>query len=142
MTLLPPDQRETGCYTWPGTQAVTRTGEAPLSQAPGPGLSVSRSEPFGGFLSRFCLASRRSLGPGLLWGQRSRRNRFADLIGSVVPQHPSNSDPEFSRHRHTGDSGGHRARRGLATRAEKLSEFAVLPARRPGGVEGAPRSTE
>src|SRR6266545_3182385 len=45
MTFLPPDQRETGCYAWHGTKAVTLTWDAPLSKALGPGLSVSKLEP-------------------------------------------------------------------------------------------------
>src|SRR4029453_12031598 len=87
MTFLPPDQRETGCYAWHGVKAVALTWDASLSQALGPGLSVSKIEPLGVMRSWFCLSSRRSLGPGLLLGQRRRRNRFSDLIGSLVHQH-------------------------------------------------------
>src|SRR2546430_15896979 len=134
MTFLPPDQRETGCYAWHGTKAVTLTGAAPLSKALGPGLSVSKIAPLGGVRSWFCWSARRSLGPGLLWGQRSRRKRFADLRGSLVHPHHSTSDAACTGHRHHGDSRGQRARRGFADRAETLSELAVLPERRPGGV--------
>src|SRR5262245_52223120 len=105
-----PDQRETGCYTWHDTKAVTLTGDAPLSKARGPGLSVSKIEPLGGLLSPFCLSSRRSLGPGLLLGQGSRTHFFSDFVGSLVHQDHRNPYAEFASHRHNGDSCGHRTR--------------------------------
>jgi hypothetical protein len=52
-------------------RAVTLTRNAPLSKAQSPGISVSRIEPSGVFLSRFSKSSSRSLGRCLLLGQRS-----------------------------------------------------------------------
>src|SRR5207245_8408975 len=49
--------------------AVTLTRNAPLSKAPSPGISVSRVEPSGVFVSLFCLSSSCSLGCCLLLGQ-------------------------------------------------------------------------
>jgi len=40
-SFLLPDQRETDCYAWHGTRAVTLTWNAPLSKAQCPGISVS-----------------------------------------------------------------------------------------------------
>ena len=47
MRLFFPHPRETGCYAWHGTKAVTLTWDAPLFSASGPGLSVSKIEPLG-----------------------------------------------------------------------------------------------
>ena len=116
-------------------RAVTLPWEAPLSQAQRPGRSVSRIEPSGVFLSRFCRSSSRALGPSLLLGQRSRMNLLSHHIRSVFHQDHRDSPPAFSRHRHNGHPGSQVARRGLANRAEKLPEFTVLTDRRPGSLD-------
>ena len=103
MTIFPSHPRETGCYAWHGTKAVTLTWDAPLFKAPGPGLSVSRVEPSGACLSRFCQSSRRSLGHGLLLGQRSRLNFFSNFIRSLFHQDHRNPDTELMRDCYNGD---------------------------------------
>src|SRR5713226_5654591 len=135
MTFSPSPPRETACYAWHGTKAVTLTWDAPLSVAQGPGISVSRIEPLGVWLSRFWLSSSRSLGRCLLLGQRSRMNLFSDYIRSLFHQDHGNSHTEFSRHRHNGDSRSEVARMGLANRAEKLSQLRVFSDRRPGSLD-------
>src|SRR6266536_4914602 len=134
MTLLLPDQRETCCYAWHGTRAVTLTRNAPLSKAQSPGISVSRVEPSGVFPSRFCSSSSRSLGRCLLLGQRSRMNLFSHLIRSLFHQDHGNPHAEFARHRHDGDPGRHLARMALANRAEKFPKLAIFSNRRPGSL--------
>src|SRR5262249_44048639 len=106
--------------------AVTLTWDAPLSKAQCPGLSVSRIEPFGGFLSQFCLSSRRSLGHSLLLGQRSRLHFFSYHIRSLFHQDYGNPPTEFARHRDNGDPGSDVARMGFSHRAEKISKLTVL----------------
>jgi len=86
MTLFPSHPRETCCYAWHGTKSVSLTWDAPLSKAQGPGISVSRVEPSGMFLSRFSKSSSLSLGRCLLLGQRSRMNLFSYHIGSLFHQ--------------------------------------------------------
>jgi hypothetical protein len=103
--------------------AVTLTRNAPLSKAPSPGISVSRVEPSGVFVSRFCLSSSRSLGRCLLLGQRSRMNFFSHHIRSLLHQDHGNPDTELSRHRHNGHPGSFTARMSVANQAEKLSEL-------------------
>src|SRR5207249_1146119 len=76
--------------------AVTLTRNAPLSKAPSPGISVSRVEPSGVFVSRFCLSSSRSLGRCLLLGQRSRMNFFSHHIRSLLHQDHGNPDTKLS----------------------------------------------
>src|SRR6266704_1559617 len=115
--------------------AVTLTRNAPLSKAPSPGISVSRVEPSGVFVSRFCLSSSRSLGRCLLLGQRSRMNFFSDHIGSLLHQDHGNPDTEFSRHRHNGHPGALLTRMFAANRAEKLPKLLVLTDRRPGSLD-------
>src|SRR5262244_1067021 len=115
--------------------AVTLTWDAPLSKAQCPGLSVSRIEPFGGFLSQFCLSSRRSLGHSLLLGQRSRLHFFSYHIRSLFHQDYGNPPTEFARHRDNGDPGSDVARMGFSHRAEKLSQLTVL-------ADGRPRSLD
>ena len=115
--------------------AVTLTWHAPLSKAPGPGLSISWIEPSGVCLSRFCLSSRRSLGHGLLLGQRSRLNFFPHSIGSLFHQDHRNQYREFSGHRHNGHPRRHRARVALAHRPEKFPQLTVFSDRRPGGLD-------
>src|SRR5437773_8966086 len=114
--------------------AVTLTRNAPLSKAPSPGISVSRVEPSGVFVSRFCLSSSRSLGRCLLLGQRSRMNLFSHLIRSLFHQDHGNPHAEFARHRHDGDPGRHLARMALANRAEKFPKLAIFSNRRPGSL--------
>jgi hypothetical protein len=115
--------------------AVTLTWHAPLSKAPGPGLSVSAIEPSGVFLSRFWLSSSRSLGRCLLLGQRSRLNLLSYLIRSLFHQDHRDAHAEFSRYRNDGYPGSHRTRMGAAHRAEEIPEFPVLADRRPGGLD-------
>src|SRR5713226_3301835 len=115
--------------------AVALTWDAPLSQAPGPGRSVSRIEPAGGFLSRFSQSSSRSLGHGLLLGQRSRMNLCSSLIGSLLPQDHRNPPTEFARHRHNGDPGSEKAWMSPADRAEEFPQLVVLADGRPGRLE-------
>src|SRR5918992_5683118 len=107
-------------------KAVTLTRNAPLSKAQSPGISVSRVEPSGVFLLRFCLSSSRSLGRCLLLGQRSRMNFFSHHIGSLFHQDHGNSDTEFSRHRYNGHPGALLTQMFAANRAEKISELPVL----------------
>src|SRR5438093_4302757 len=76
--------------------AVTLTRNAPLSKAPSPGISVSRVEPSGVFVSRFCLSSSRSLGRCLLLGQRSRMNFFSHHIRSRNAPLPKAPSPAIS----------------------------------------------
>src|SRR5207244_13602319 len=80
--------------------AVTLTRNAPLSKAPSPGISVTRVEPSGVFVSRFCLSSSRSLGRCLLSGHRSRMNFFAPDIRSFLNQDQDTPHTEFARHPH------------------------------------------
>ena len=115
--------------------AVTLTSNAPLSKAQGPGISVSRVEPSGVFLSRFSQPSSRSLGLCLLLGQRSRMNWFFHHIGSLLHQDHRNPHTQFARHRHNDDPLSSIARLSAANRAEKLSKFAVLSDRRPGSLD-------
>ena len=82
---------------------------ATLSKAQGPGLSVSRVEPSGVFLSRFSSSSSRSLGPCLLLGQRSRMNFFSHHIRSLFHQDHRNPYTELARHGNDGDPGSHLA---------------------------------
>src|SRR6266542_1142202 len=115
--------------------AVTLTRNAPLSKAQSPGISVSRVEPSGVFISRFSQSSSRSLGRCLLLGQRSRMNFLSHYIGSLLHQDHGNSDTELSRHRHNGHPGSFTARMSVANQAEKLPELAVLSDRRPGRLD-------
>src|SRR6266705_6928285 len=115
--------------------AVTLTRNAPLSKAPSPGISVSRIEPLGVFVSRFCLSSSRSLGRCLLLGQRSRMNFFSHHVRSLLHQDHGNSDTEFSRHRYNGHPRALGARMFAANRAKKLSKLLVLADRRPGSLD-------
>src|SRR6476661_452023 len=131
MTLVPPDQRETGCYTWHGTTAVTLTWDASLSWACGPGLSVSRSEPLGEILSCFCLSSSRALGRGLLLGQRSQTHFFADLIGALLHQDYSNAHAEFAGYGDNSHSRGEMAGMGVTDGAIEFAQLPVLTDRRP-----------
>src|SRR5438093_2330055 len=98
--------------------AVTLTRNAPLSKAPSPGISVSRVEPSGFFISRFYLSSSRSLKRCLLLGQRSRMNFFSHHIRSLLHQDHGNPDTELSRHRHNGHPGSFTARMSVANQAE------------------------
>src|SRR2546428_1157122 len=106
-----------------------------LSKAPSPGISVSRVEPSGVFVSRFCLSSSRSLGRCLLLGQRSRMNFFSHHIRFLLHQDHGNPDTELSRHCHNGHPGSFTARMSVANQAEKLSELSVLSDRRPGSLD-------
>src|SRR6266487_3577899 len=106
--------------------AVTLTRNAPLSKAPSPGISVSRVEPSGVFISRFCPSSSRSLGRCLLLGQRSRMNFFSHYVRSLFHQDHGNPDTEFSRHRHNGHPRALGARMSVANRAKKLPKLLVL----------------
>src|SRR6266498_3101976 len=115
--------------------AVTLTRNAPLSKAQSPGISVSRIEPSGVFVSRFSQSSSRSLGRCLLLGQRSRMNFFSDHIGSLFHQDHRNPHTEFSRHRHDGHPRSFAARMSVANGAEKLPELPVLADRRPGSLD-------
>src|SRR6266508_4107038 len=115
--------------------AVTLTRNAPLSKAQIPGISVSRVEPSGVFLSWFSPSSSRSLGRCLLLGQRSRMNFFSHHIRSLFHQDHGNPDTEFSRYRHNGHPGPLAARMSAANRAEKLPELIVLSDRRPGSLD-------
>ena len=135
LTLTIPDQRETDCYAWHGTKSVTLTWDASLSKAQGPGISVSRVEPSGVFVSRFCLSSSRSLGRCLLLGQRSRTNLFSHFVRSLFHQDYGNPHAEFSRHRHNGDSRSEVARMGFTDRGEELPQLTVLSDRRPGSLD-------
>src|SRR5438093_13382647 len=106
---------------------VTLTCNAPLSKAPSPGISVSRIEPSGFFISRFCLSSSRSLGRCLLLDQRSRMNFFSHHIRSLFHQDHGNPDTELSRHRHNGHPGSLTAWMFAANRAKHLPKLLVLP---------------
>ena len=77
MTLSFPDQRETCCYTWHGTQAVTLTCNAPSLRHKAPGSLSQGVEPSGVFSPGSAQSSSRSLGRCLLLGQRSRMNFFS-----------------------------------------------------------------
>src|SRR5678815_3998613 len=74
--------------------AVTLTCDAP-SEALRPGISVSRTEPSGGFFSWYCVSSSRSLGHSLLLGQRSRLNFFSHLVRSLFHQHHRGPHTQF-----------------------------------------------
>jgi hypothetical protein len=115
--------------------AVTLTWDAPLFQAQDPGISVSRVETSGVFLSRFWLSSSRSLGRCLLLGQRSRMNLLSYLIGSLFHQDHRDPDTEFSRHRHNGHPRPLVARMLVTDRAEEIPELIVLSDRRPGSLD-------
>src|SRR6266498_1348642 len=115
--------------------AVTLTRNAPLSKAPSPGISVSRVEPSGVFVSRFCPSSSRSLGRCLLLGQRSQMNFFSHHIGSLFHQDHGNPNTEFSRHCHNGHPRALGARMSVANRAKKIPELTVLSDRRPGSLD-------
>src|SRR6266567_1768713 len=115
--------------------AVTLTRNAPLSKAQSPGISVSRVEPSGVLVSRFCPSSSRSLGRCLLLGQRSRMNFSSHFVRSLFHQDHGNSDTELSRHCHNGHPGALLTRMFAANRAEKLSELLVLSDRRPGSLD-------
>jgi len=115
-------------------RTVTLTRNAPLSKAQSPGISVSRIEPSGVFLSRFSTSSSRSLGRCLLLGQRSRMNLFSHLIRSLLHQDHRNPHAEFARHCNDGDPGRHLARMALANRAEKFPKLAIFSNRRPRGL--------
>src|SRR6266704_5135097 len=115
--------------------AVTLTRNAPLSKAPSPGISVSRVEPSGVFISRFCPSSSRSLGRCLLLGQRSRMNFFSHHVRSLLHQDHGNPNTEFSRHRHNGHPGSLTAWMSVANQTEKLPELSVLADRRPGSLD-------
>jgi hypothetical protein len=131
-----PHPRQTGCYAWHGTKAVTLTWDAPLFKASGPGLSVSKIEPLGVVsLSWFCLSSSRSLGHSLLLGQRSRMNLFSHFIGSLFHQHYGNPDTEFSCYRYNRDSGGYVSRMPAANRTKEFPELSVLADCRPGSLD-------
>ena len=114
--------------------AVTLTWNAP-SKAQGPGISVSRNEPSGVFVSRFCVSSSRFLGRCLLLGQRSRMNFLSHHIGPLFHQHRSNPSAELARHRHDGDPRTHMPRVPAANRAVKIPQLAILANRRPGGLD-------
>src|SRR6266498_5580164 len=115
--------------------AVTLTRNAPLSKAPSPGISVSRVEPSGVFVSRFSQSSSRSLGRCLLLGQRSRMNFFSHHIRSLFHQDHGDPDTEFSRHRHNGHPGSLTAWMSVANQTEKLPQLSVLADRRPGSLD-------
>src|SRR6266498_3671706 len=115
--------------------AVTLTRNAPLFRALSPGISVSRVEPSGVFLSRFSESSSRSLGRCLLLGQRSRMNLFSHLIRSLFHQDHRNPHTQLARDRHNGDSGSDLARVFAANRAEKLPQLTILSDRRPGPLD-------
>ncbi len=106
-----------------------------LSKAPSPGISVSRVEPSGVFVSRFCPSSSRSLGRCLLLGQRSQMNFFSHHIGSLFHQDHGNPNTEFSRHCHNGHPRALGARMSVANRAKKIPELTVLSDRRPGSLD-------
>src|SRR5207249_883605 len=98
------------------------------------GISVSRIEPSGVFVSRFSQSSSRSLGRCLLLGQRSRMNLFSHLIRSLFHQDYRNPHTEFAPHRNDGYPGSHLAWMALANRAEKFSKLAIFSNRRPCGL--------
>ena len=135
MALLVPDQRETCCYAWHGTTAVTLTRNAPLSKAQGPGISVSRIEPSGVILSRFSLSSSRSLGRCLLLSQRSRMNLFSHHIRSLFHQDRRNPRTQFTSYRDNGDSGSYLSRMPSGNRAEKFPKLVVFSDSRPGALD-------
>lgn len=118
--------------------AVTLTWNAPLSQAQGPGISVSSIEPSGGWLPRFCLSSSRSLGRCLLLGHRTRMNAGSDHVRTLLHQDRGDPRAQFTRHRHNGDPRSPRARMGPAHRAVKVPQLAVLPNGRPRGLDQFP----
>ena len=115
--------------------AVTLTRNAPLFRAQSPGISVSRVEPSGVFLSRFSKSSSRSLGRCLLLGQRSRMNFFSHLIRSLFHQDHRNPHTQLTRDRDNGDSRSDLARVVAANRSEKHPELTVLSDRRPGRLD-------
>src|SRR5438094_2651667 len=115
--------------------AVTLTRNAPLSKAPSPGISVSRVEPSGVFVSRFCLSSSRSLGRCLLLGQRSRMNFFSHHIRSLFHQDHGNPNTDFSRHFYNCHPGSLTAWMSVANQTEKLPQLSVLTDRRPGSLD-------
>src|SRR3990170_1930027 len=102
-------------------KAVTLYWDAPLSKAKCPGISVSRTESSGVVsLPRFCLSSSRSLGHGLLLGQRSRMNLSSHYIRPLLHQDHGNPRTQLSRHRHYGDPRSQMARMSPANRAVKF----------------------
>src|SRR5262245_23744285 len=105
------------------------------SKAQSPGISVSRVEPSGVFLSRFSLSSSRSLGRCLLLGQRSRMNFLSHHVGSLFHQHRSNPGTELARHCDNGDPRTHMPGVSAANRAVKLPKLSVLANRRPGRLD-------
>src|SRR5687768_6407016 len=111
--------------------AVTLTRNAPLSKAQSPGISVSRVEPSGVFVSRFSQSSSRSLGRCLLLGQRSRMNFCSHHIGSLFHQDHRDPDTELSRHRYDGHPWPFAARMSVANQTEELPQLSVLADRRP-----------
>src|SRR5215468_11492216 len=105
------------------------------SKAQSPGISVSWIEPSGVFFSWFSQSSSRSLGRCLLLGQRSRMNFLPHHIRSLFHQHRSNPRAELARHRDDSDTRTHLPGVSAANRAVKLTKFAVLANRRPGGLD-------
>src|SRR5262249_14904445 len=80
-------------------------------------------------------SSSRSLGRCLLLGQRSRMNFLPHHIRSLFHQHRSNPRAELARHRDDSDTRTHLPGGSAANRAVKLTKFAVLANRRPGGLD-------
>ena len=105
---------------------VTLTRNAPLFRAQSPGISVSRVEPSGGFVSWYSPSSSRSLGHSLLLGQRSRLNFFSHLVRSLFHQHHRGPHTQFMGHRHNGNSRTEMTRMFFRYGSKELQQLAIL----------------
>ena len=134
MTVLPYRPKRDSLLYVARHKAVTLTWNAPLSKALRPGLSVSRIEPSGVYLSWYCLSSSRSLGHSLLLGQRSRLNFLSDFVRSLLHQHHRRPHTQFVSHCDNRDPRSAMTGMSFGHGAKEFSELVVLADRRPSSL--------